>query len=110
MLSIFVFQLLYVVPNGDNPTGNTLSEERRREIYNLACEYDFLIVEDDPYYFNQYGSQQVGKVIIFKNFPRPFHCAIYALYIFYMNNWFDFLLCIFYLFFYCFPSIKLSNS
>lgn len=59
--NIFAFQLLYVVPNGDNPTGNTLSEDRRREIYSLACEYDILIVEDDPYYFLHYGPQQVDK-------------------------------------------------
>ena len=52
-----VFQLLYVVPHADNPTGITMSEHRLREIYSLACEYDILIVEDDPYYFLQYGTQ-----------------------------------------------------
>lgn len=51
----FVFQLLYIVPNADNPSGITLSEDRRREIYSLACEYDILIMEDDPYYYQQYG-------------------------------------------------------
>ncbi|MPC10272.1 Kynurenine/alpha-aminoadipate aminotransferase, mitochondrial [Portunus trituberculatus] len=50
-------KLLYIIPHGDNPTGITLSEDRMREIYSLACEYDFLIVEDDPYYFLQYDKQ-----------------------------------------------------
>lgn len=40
---------LYTVPNFHNPTGITLSEERRRKIIGLARRYDFLIVEDDVY-------------------------------------------------------------
>lgn len=45
---------MYINPSGSNPSGTTLSEARRREIYALACEYDFLILEDDPYYFLQF--------------------------------------------------------
>lgn len=42
-------KLLYVVPNFQNPTGVTLSPTRRERILELAAEYDFLVVEDDPY-------------------------------------------------------------
>lgn len=42
---------LYVVPNGGNPTGSRYSLDRRRAIYRLAHEYNFLIIEDDAYYF-----------------------------------------------------------
>lgn len=45
---------LYVIPTGNNPTGSILSEERRIKIYELACQYDFLILEDDPYMFLNY--------------------------------------------------------
>jgi aromatic amino acid aminotransferase I len=44
---------------GQNPTGGTLSLERRKKIYALCQKYDVLIIEDDPYYFLQmpdYGS------------------------------------------------------
>lgn len=41
--------LVYVVANFDNPTGATLSLERRRALADLAERYGFLIVEDDPY-------------------------------------------------------------
>jgi len=41
--------MLYTVPNFHNPTGRTLSEERRLQIIELARRYDFLIVEDDVY-------------------------------------------------------------
>jgi len=46
----WIFQLLYVNPTGANPTGTVLSETRRRQVYKLAQIYDFLIIEDDPYY------------------------------------------------------------
>ena len=30
------------------------TEERKREVYRIAQEYDLIIVEDDPYYMLQY--------------------------------------------------------
>jgi 2-aminoadipate transaminase len=42
-------KLLYTVPNFHNPTGVTLSAERRRRLLELAATYDFLVLEDDPY-------------------------------------------------------------
>ncbi|XP_063374567.1 kynurenine/alpha-aminoadipate aminotransferase, mitochondrial [Cydia amplana] len=51
-------RLLYLVPNGNNPTGTTLPAGRRRQIYDLACKYDFLILEDDPYMFLNYDDEQ----------------------------------------------------
>ncbi|XP_035408691.1 kynurenine/alpha-aminoadipate aminotransferase, mitochondrial isoform X2 [Cygnus atratus] len=47
-------KFLYTIPNGCNPTGNSLTAERKKEIYQLARKYDFLIIEDDPYYFLQF--------------------------------------------------------
>jgi len=40
---------LYVIPTFQNPSGRTLSEERRRRIVELAREHDLLVLEDDPY-------------------------------------------------------------
>lgn len=42
-------KLVYVVANFHNPSGATLSYERRRHLARLADHYGFLIVEDDPY-------------------------------------------------------------
>ncbi|XP_023245687.1 kynurenine/alpha-aminoadipate aminotransferase, mitochondrial-like isoform X2 [Copidosoma floridanum] len=44
-------KLLYVNPTGANPVGTVYTTERKREIYELARKYDFLIMEDDAYYF-----------------------------------------------------------
>lgn len=43
-------QLMYVNPTGCNPSGATIPLGRKKEFYSLACEYNFLILEDDPYY------------------------------------------------------------
>ena len=40
---------LYLIPTFQNPSGRTLSEERRRRIVELAAEHDLLVLEDDPY-------------------------------------------------------------
>ncbi|MWV64805.1 aminotransferase class I/II-fold pyridoxal phosphate-dependent enzyme [Halorubrum sp. JWXQ-INN 858] len=42
-------KLLYTIPNFQNPTGVTLSRERRERLLELAATYDFMILEDDPY-------------------------------------------------------------
>lgn len=39
----------YIVPNFQNPTGVTLSLERRRHLLKLAEQYNFSIIEDNPY-------------------------------------------------------------
>lgn len=40
---------LYTVPTFQNPTGMTMSLERRKELMELASRYDLVIVEDNPY-------------------------------------------------------------
>ncbi|KAJ3785392.1 pyridoxal phosphate-dependent transferase [Lentinula aff. detonsa] len=46
--------LLYSVPVGHNPTGATLSVERKKAIYKICVDFDIIICEDDPYYFLQF--------------------------------------------------------
>jgi 2-aminoadipate transaminase len=40
---------LYTIPTFQNPSGRTLSEERRRAIAQLLAEHDLPALEDDPY-------------------------------------------------------------
>ena len=42
-------KFLYTIPNFQNPGGVTMSPERRRRLIELADEYGFMVVEDDPY-------------------------------------------------------------
>ena len=40
---------LYIVPTFANPTGSTISQEKRKRILELAVKHNFVIFEDDPY-------------------------------------------------------------
>lgn len=42
-------KLMYVIPTFQNPTGRTLSLERRRQLAALAAKYGVVLAEDDPY-------------------------------------------------------------
>lgn len=42
-------KLLYTIPNFQNPSGRLMTQDRRRELVRLAGEYDFIVIEDDPY-------------------------------------------------------------
>jgi 2-aminoadipate transaminase len=49
-------RVLYTIPTFQNPTGTTMTSERRKHLIKLAGEYDFLVIEDDAYgevYFDQ---------------------------------------------------------
>ena len=41
--------LLYTIPTFQNPSGRTLTTERRRRLVELARDHDVLVLEDDPY-------------------------------------------------------------
>ncbi|MBL8193043.1 MAG: PLP-dependent aminotransferase family protein, partial [Blastocatellia bacterium] len=42
-------KLIYTIPNFQNPSGITLSLQKRKDLLALASELDLLILEDDPY-------------------------------------------------------------
>jgi len=48
---------LYTIPTFQNPSGLTLSAERRRRLVELARERDLLVLEDDPYGLVRYEGE-----------------------------------------------------
>lgn len=42
-------RLIYTVPTFQNPTGRTMTLERRKKLVELAEKYDVLVLEDNPY-------------------------------------------------------------
>jgi len=42
-------KLIYLIPDFQNPTGITMSLEKRRAVYELAKKHSVIIIEDDPY-------------------------------------------------------------
>lgn len=42
-------KMIYTIPTFQNPTGSTMSLEKRKRMLELASKYDVLILEDNPY-------------------------------------------------------------
>lgn len=60
-------RVLYTIPTGQNPTGSTLSPQRRLELYQVCQKHDLIILEDEPYYFLQMQEYISGA----KDAPLP---------------------------------------
>lgn len=43
------YKFLYLVPDFQNPSGVTLSEERRKKVIELSQKYNVAVIEDSPY-------------------------------------------------------------
>ena len=55
-------KLMYVIPTFQNPTGITLSLERRRALAALAAKYGVVIAEDDPYRDLRYTGEALPPI------------------------------------------------
>lgn len=42
-------KFIYTIPNFQNPSGTTMSLEKRKRLYDLAVQYNVIILEDNPY-------------------------------------------------------------
>ena len=55
-------KFIYVIPDFNNPSGETLSLAQREEIVRVARELDVLIVEDSPYRELRYSGEPVPAI------------------------------------------------
>lgn len=55
-------KFIYLVPTFQNPTGRTLSLERRKAVAHLIQKYDALLVEDDPYSALRYRGDHLPPI------------------------------------------------
>lgn len=72
-------KLLYTISTFQNPSGITISLEKRKKILELAEKYDFLIYEDNPYGELRFSGEEIptlksldknGRVIYFGSFSK----------------------------------------
>ncbi|OON62237.1 2-aminoadipate aminotransferase [Massilia sp. KIM] len=56
-------RLLYSLPNFQNPTGRTLSIERRRELVETCARLGLPLIEDDPYGALSYRGEPMPKMV-----------------------------------------------
>lgn len=55
-------KLFYTVPNFGNPSGVTMSLEKRKAVYELAVKYGVLVLEDDPYGELRYRNDRLPHI------------------------------------------------
>jgi 2-aminoadipate transaminase len=67
-------KFLYTIPNFQNPTGVTLTVERREKLARIAAEHGLIVIEDDPYGKLRYRGVDVPPV---KHWDET-GCVIYA--------------------------------
>ncbi len=74
-------KIIYTIPTFQNPTGRTMSIDRRKKLAELASKYDVLVLEDDPYRDIRYSGEELvpiksfdktGNVILANSFSKIF--------------------------------------
>lgn len=55
-------KFVYTIPTFQNPTGRTMSLERRKRMIEVCEKYDVLILEDDPYCDLRYSGEGVPTI------------------------------------------------
>ena len=55
-------KLIYTIPNFQNPSGVTMSLEKRKKLYELAKTHGVLIIEDNPYGDLRYYGEDVPAI------------------------------------------------
>lgn len=55
-------KFIYTIPNFQNPTGITMSLEKRKAVYQLALRYGVLILEDNPYGELRFAEEDIPTI------------------------------------------------
>ncbi len=71
-------KFIYVLPNFQNPTGVTLSRERRKQLVEVSNAYGVPIVEDDPYGQLRYEGEHLPPVVVLDDEIRAKEVPIYG--------------------------------
>lgn len=71
-------RMLYTVPDFQNPTGATLTLERRHRLLELANEHDVLVVEDTPYRSHRYEGESLPTLLSLDTEGRVLHLGSFS--------------------------------
>lgn len=58
-------KMIYVIPTFQNPSGRTMSLERRKALADLGSQYDIVVLEDDPYCEMRYSGEMLPPIKYF---------------------------------------------
>ncbi|MEJ6400942.1 aminotransferase-like domain-containing protein [Nicoliella lavandulae] len=71
-------KLVYTIPTFQNPTGRTMSLDRRKEFVELANKYDILVMEDDPYGAIRYEGTELPPLKHFDTQDRVVYMSTFS--------------------------------
>jgi len=71
-------KFLYVIPNFQNPTGFTTTFQRRRDLVELAAQYQIIIVEDDAYFDLCFSGEKLPTLYELANGQHIFYVRTFS--------------------------------
>ncbi len=71
-------KVLYLIPNFQNPSGKCMSAARRKAVYELACRYDFIILEDNPYGELRFAGEDLPTIKSFDTEGRVIYSGTFS--------------------------------
>lgn len=71
-------KFIYTIVNFQNPSGATLSRERRKKLLEIADKYDLLIFEDDPYGHLRYEGEHEPTIFSMDNTGRVVYACSFS--------------------------------
>jgi len=71
-------RILYLIPNFQNPSGTTMSLEKRKSALEIAKKYDFIILEDNPYGDLRFEGESVPAIKSLDTEGRVIYCGSFS--------------------------------
>lgn len=71
-------KLVYTIPTFQNPTGITMSLEKRKRLLELADEYDLIILEDNPYGELRFAGEDIPTLKEMDESGRVIYCGSFS--------------------------------
>jgi histidinol-phosphate/aromatic aminotransferase/cobyric acid decarboxylase-like protein len=71
-------KMLYLIPTFQNPTGITMSPQKRRAVYALAQQYDVVILEDNPYGDLRFAGEELPTLKSMDTDGRVVYCGTFS--------------------------------
>lgn len=71
-------KLIYLIPTFQNPTGRTLTLERRKQVAQIVAKYGVMLIEDDPYRDLRYAGEPLPAIKSFDESGRVLYCNSFS--------------------------------
>jgi 2-aminoadipate transaminase len=71
-------KIVYALPNFHNPAGVTMPEKNRKKLVDMASDYDFVVLEDDPYGELRYVGSHIRPIKSFDDEGRVVYMGSFS--------------------------------